>query len=105
MIALELFHGRKSPDEQLEDWGDQGPIFLLHWVHLTYFGNLVVGLPDGADEDMTIVGELLYYDEMFYGDWSVCSAAYVLSTPELASRIVEFDPLRAALPTEASCPT
>lgn len=25
-VAIELFHGRVSPDEHLETWGRQGPV-------------------------------------------------------------------------------
>jgi len=28
-VYLELFHGRKSVDEELNDWGSQGPILAL----------------------------------------------------------------------------
>lgn len=36
-VWLHLFHGRSSPDEELDDWGCDGPcIGPLNYVHITY---------------------------------------------------------------------
>src|SRR5690349_3416947 len=33
-VLLELFHGRKSPDEELNDWGSSGPVLgPFRWIH------------------------------------------------------------------------
>jgi hypothetical protein len=42
-VYLHLFHGRKSPDEQLDDWGEDGPVLgPLKYVHTTYARDLKV---------------------------------------------------------------
>jgi hypothetical protein len=36
-LYLHLYHGRKDPDENLEDWGSEGPVIgPLAYVHTTY---------------------------------------------------------------------
>ncbi len=47
-LSVRLFHGRKHPDERLDDRGFDGPVLgPLNGVHLTY-GN--VALFDEDDE-------------------------------------------------------
>ncbi len=70
MAYLKLFHGRASPDEKLDGWGEDGPIFgPFPFFHTTY------GVEIQFDEDhchvLQILDGLVYYDDMFYGDWSV----------------------------------
>lgn len=80
-MYLQLLHGRKSPDEQLDDWGPDGPCFgPLSWVHITYLTSINVGVSEqsigpmvGAPDPMYFVDDLLYYDGMYYGDWELIS--------------------------------
>jgi hypothetical protein len=80
-MYLHLFHGRKSPDEQLDDWGADGPYFgPLSCVHITYLSgiNIVIGKQStgpmlGALDPLHFVEDLLYYDGMYYGDWELIS--------------------------------
>lgn len=73
MVYLELFHGRKDPHEDMPDWGSQGPVFgPLAWVHTTYAFHIKLGYPpDFPFRDLQIISELVYYDGVYYGDWSV----------------------------------
>lgn len=74
-LYLQLFHGRKNIDDKLDDWGEQGP-FLgpFTFVHTTYAVHIKFGMPDGDDRHwLTIVNDMVYYNGMYYGDWSVCS--------------------------------
>jgi len=49
---LELFHGRKDPKEELEDWGSLGPIFgPLQFVHTTYACNIKFNYADESQRD------------------------------------------------------
>ena len=71
-VAIELFHGRKDPNEDLQTWGLQGPVFLVEYVHVTYAGDIKLGIPEPAgDGDLHYVEDLLFYDGIYYGDWSV----------------------------------
>jgi hypothetical protein len=98
-VALELFHGRRSPDEHLETWGRQGPVFLVDYVHVTYGGDLKLGLPKPAgDGDLHFVDDLVFYDGIFYGDWSVFPAALVRKDSELGGRLTSYDSLKTKPP-------
>lgn len=55
-VYLYLFHGRATPDEDVEDWGCEGPaIGPLDYVHTTY-GSEDEALDD-IDMDAEEVGE------------------------------------------------
>lgn len=96
MIAIVLFHGRRDPLGSLEDWGSDGPVFLVSWVHVTYLSRLAVGLADdGGDAEISLVEDLVYYDGVYYGDWSVMPAEGVTGDAACAARIVPFDPKKA----------
>ena len=68
MVYLELFHGRETVDEEMDDLGSQGPVIgPLPFLHTTY------------------------------GDWSVISEDFVQATPSLLSRVEAFNDGKATL--------
>lgn len=94
MAFLKLFHGRASPDEQLDGWGVDGPIFGPHpYFHLTY------GVEIKFDEDnehvLNIVDGLVFYGGMYYGDWSIFDGPPSDSETEF---VVDFAPDLAVVP-------
>lgn len=103
-VALQLFHGRKRPDEDLDDWGMPGPVFLVEYVHVTYGHDLKLGIPEPAGGgDLRFVDDLVYYDGAYYGDWSVFSASLLRKDDSLATRIVPYDASKAIPPTQTTC--
>lgn len=100
-VYLELFHGTESPDRsQLDGWGEQGPILgPLAYVHTTYAGDLKCCPldPDGkpnefASADLQVTAEcLLFYDGMYYGDWSVTDGAWAMRSKAERGRIRQVD--------------
>src|SRR5215831_9446820 len=103
-MYLELFHGRKAPDVQLDDWGTQGPVFgPLQFVHTTYATNVKFTFADGSDRDgwLQIIDDLIYYDGTYYGDWS----SFATLTPEVDKRLVEFAQQKADVPKSTEPPT
>jgi len=95
-VGLELFHGRKDPAEEMNDWGSRGPVFLVGYVHTTYKTDIKLGIPEPAgDGDLEIVDDLVFYDGIFYGDWSVFPASLIEREPELKARVVPFEPEKA----------
>lgn len=72
MLTLRLFHGRRSPDEHLSDWGRDGPVLgPLKSVSSTYCSELRV---ETTDEDVVYLHELaglIYYGGVFYGDFEI----------------------------------
>jgi hypothetical protein len=101
---LQLFHGRTDPREQLNDWGSPGPVIgPLEYVHTTYATDVKFGFFDKSKSDgwLTIVDGLIYYDGVYYGDWS----SFTNLPPELNARLIEFDHSKAVLPKTAPTPT
>jgi hypothetical protein len=69
-MYLELFHGRETPDQQLDDWGKPGPVIgPLEYVHITYGSDIKFGFNDKTKSDgwLIVVDGLVYYDRLFYG--------------------------------------
>jgi hypothetical protein len=104
-VALQLFHGQRSPDEDMDNWGTQGPVFLVDYVHVTYRCDIKLGIPEPAgDGDLRFVDDLVFYDGVYYGDWSVFRSQ-ILEGDQLA-RVVEYDASKATPPDgpdECSC--
>ncbi|MBA4751445.1 MAG: hypothetical protein H2055_04345 [Sphingopyxis sp.] len=99
-LYLHLYHGRKDPDENLEDWGSEGPVIgPLAYVHTTYMCDVKFaaapevmdrffpavmadwrarGLSNVAgplcDWRLTIFNDYVEHDGIYYGDWTVFAA-------------------------------
>lgn len=88
-MKLTLIHGRNDPDEQMEDWGFEGPIIEgIEWMAVTYMTHFRIKVANNeiAEElakklgwDMWEDCQLLikFHDDMieaegkYYGDWSI----------------------------------
>lgn len=88
-MDLILFHGRDTPDEDIDDWGFQGP--TLHGVldlHVTYMQTFTVWFNsrenfnaahaatgwrkwDDLALEMQIEDELVVAGGKYYGDWEI----------------------------------
>src|SRR5688572_19930088 len=43
-MFLQIFHGRRDPNQEMDDWGEQGPIFACpDYVHTTYASDIKLG--------------------------------------------------------------
>lgn len=99
-LYLHLYHGRKHPEENIEDWGSEGPtIGPLAFVQATYLSDVkFAAAPEVMDRffpaviaewrkrgfcnaagplchwQFTIVDDLIEYDGVYYGDWTVFQA-------------------------------
>ncbi len=72
-MYLRLFCERDYPDDQMYDWGFDGPTFgPLLWAHTTCLRHFRVA-PENGDEGFEVMfhNDLIKYKEKFYGDWSV----------------------------------
>lgn len=71
MHYLRLFHGRKDPDQSMDDWGENGPyIGPLDGFGWTY-GNLRVFDKHGDDFEFLskkMHDDMILHDGMYYGD-------------------------------------
>lgn len=82
-MYLKLLHGRAVADEQMDDWGTDGPwIGPLKWFHCTYISDIGIGFVEGEeltsqsyDVEITspiyLYQEMIYCDGMYYGSWEL----------------------------------
>jgi len=82
-LYLGLYHGRKTIDEQLEDWGNNGPVIgPLEYVHTTYATHIKLKFKHAEDArkygfnpdamiDLDIQEDMVFYQDCWYGDWTV----------------------------------
>ena len=88
MLTIKLYHGRLSPAEELNDWGTDGPLLRIGGFQSTYLSTYRVMLADQDWHFLKFVDDLLYYDGVLYGDFTISD-----SDPEAVGRVIEwFDP-------------
>ena len=82
-MYLKLLHGRTVADEEMDDWGLDGPwIGPLKWFHCTYLSDIGVGFAGGEElssqsdnieitSPIYLYREMIYCDGMYYGTWEL----------------------------------
>lgn len=99
LLYLHLFHGRKDLGQDMDEWGEDGPVLAVYGFIDTYRQHpRVIDTPNPDDDAWHEIIErdgCLYYDGMWYGDYSVFSGTV---DKHLRERAVLFDPSKAALP-------
>lgn len=82
-MYLGLLHGRDHPQQQMNDWGFNGPMIgPLQWCHTTYACTVRISFEsalDGlryfgkaeTDHEIELSGDLLVFGGKYYGDWTV----------------------------------
>ncbi|HEV2327638.1 MAG TPA: hypothetical protein VGY56_02490 [Verrucomicrobiae bacterium] len=92
-VYLELFHGRKTKDEELDDWGTPGPIFgPLAYVHTTYQDHIKFE-QNGDWHELWLAEGMIFYDGMWYGDWTVFAldGKDEVQLREIKSRLASYE--------------
>lgn len=102
-LYLGLFHGRKAVDEDLDDWGFDGPMIgPVKYVQTTYAAEVKIefenredmrkyfpaviedwekhGYANSPEWQLPIQEDLLVYEGEFFGDWMVFVVGNVLPT-------------------------
>ncbi len=96
MPYLMLWHGRTGRDEEMDNWGELGPVFgPFPFFHMTYNCDIKFSHEEG--HILNIVDDLVYYDGLYYGDWSI----FDQPDEEQQSRLIPFDPLKTVPPEDA----
>lgn len=97
MLYIRLFHGRTDPEQDMNDWGTDGPIFgPYESVHTTYACRIKMIKADSSYDELLVYPEdLVFYDGVYYGDWIVFDEQGVKET---AYPITQFDATKALLP-------
>ena len=73
-MTLELYHGRPSPDIDMDDWGTEGPLLYVDFVSVTYSNSIRIQFTGQDDPEFLedhVVDDCFFYDGVLYGDWSV----------------------------------
>ena len=74
MVYLELTHGRRTLEEDMDGFGEEGPVFGPYkFSHETYGTSVVMVTPSDEEHCFTVEDGLVFYNEWFYGDWFVYS--------------------------------
>lgn len=95
-LYIELFHGRKDKEQDMDDWGSTGPVFgPLCYAHTTYGNEIKLG-KDGDEYGVLRVNDgMVYYNGIWYGDWSVFHASTFAESTDLQTRLQQFEEERA----------
>ena len=100
-VFIELFHGRADPFQDMDDWGELGPVFgPFRFVHTTYASDIKLGRNKDTPQDLFILRDMVYYDGMWYGDWSVFQESTFEKQRSLQERRQDFDITKAAIPED-----
>lgn len=99
MLYIRLFHGRTDPKQNMDDWGSDGPVFgPYQFVHTTYAYHIKLGRKDDNCDELFIYEDMLYYDGVYYGDWSVFGDEVF---KESHFQIADFQQEKAKLPDKS----
>jgi hypothetical protein len=91
-VYIQLFHGRHTTIEELDDWGFDGPVLgPFPWFHMTYGDDVKLGDPivvDGKEIEFPVPDNdsFIRFLGAFYGDMSIVDRATVRRSPELLKR-------------------
>lgn len=73
-VYVHLFHGRRDPDQDMDDWGEDGPLIgPFQGVHTTYRDE-IKGIIEGEAEwyaSRAPGDDMIYFRGVWYGDWTV----------------------------------
>ena len=96
MLYIRLFHGRTDPNQDMDDWGTDGPVFgPYEFAHTTYMWDLKLGKSKGNCDELYTHEDMVYYDGVYYGDWSIFDAT-VFENSNFQTTVFEQD--KANLP-------
>jgi len=93
MIYLRLFHGRRDPNQEMDNWGSEGPIIgPCMYVHITYGGIIHLGhpIPGKGNLDLYFNDGLVYLDGVYYGDITITTKD-VLAKDRLTDKVISLD--------------
>lgn len=95
-VYIHLFHGRKDPNQDMDDWGHNGPVLgPFDFAHSTY--GCDIKLSNEVEAELRYVDDMVYYDGYYYGDWSVFDVHAINAEPGKYS-VMPFEKHKAKLP-------
>ena len=88
--CLSLFHGRVDPKQDMEEQGTAGPVFVCDYVQVTYAQHIQMSNIDCVNDFAIVEEDLIYYDGVYYGDFSIFPEENLSDEEKL--RIREYSP-------------
>jgi hypothetical protein len=83
----------------MDDWGSNGPILgPYQFVHTTYGWDIKLGKSNGNCDELYVRKDMVYYDLVYYGDWSVFDEG---TCKEAQFQITQFEQAKANMPSGA----
>ena len=79
----------------MDDWGLPGPVLgPFRFAHTTYAADIKLG-----DEGIIEVSDdMIHYDGIYYGDWSVFDQSVLDESKDLQARLEKFDEEKTRIP-------
>lgn len=75
-LVIAFYHGRHTPDEDLPDWGFNGPSVQIDWYSSTYNSHLRFGCDEGDEADIRFVEDLVHIPGVgYFGDFTIFATA------------------------------
>ena len=72
-MVMELYHGRTNPDQDMGDWGSQGPLLFVDGAAVTYKDSIRIkftGQDDYEFLEKFLHEDMFFYDGVYYGDFA-----------------------------------
>jgi hypothetical protein len=93
MVYLDLYNGRHSPDEKLDDWGFQGPTFgPFESIQLTYGSHLKChNGPLNKDWDFDVSEDGVFFEGGYYGDFNITSEVFLKDQLEVSGKVLSCE--------------
>ena len=70
----------------------------FRFIHTTYATDIKFSRNTNTPQDLSILRDMVYYNGMWYGDWSVFPASTFDAERGLQKRRQNFDMTKAAIP-------
>ena len=72
-MIMELYHGRTDPNQNMEDWGSQGPLLFIDGATVTYKDSIRIRFTGQDDYEFLeefLHDDMFFYDGVYYGDFA-----------------------------------
>ena len=80
-IQIHFYHGREDPEQDMDDWGEDGPTLYCQWIHFAYLSDICLGIEGDADHGPAKEDGIFFHNDMvaikqgektmYYGDWEI----------------------------------
>ena len=72
----------------------------FRFVHMTYASDIKLGSGADSPQELFVLKDMIHYDGMWYGDWSMFPASTFEAETGLRERRQDFDMTKATIPED-----